>query len=424
MNKLDQLLKDLCPQGVEYKTIGEVATYRRGSFPQPYTNSAFYGGDDSMPFVQVADIEDEGFRLKKETKQTISKLAQPKSIFVPKGSVICSIQGTIGRVAITQYDSYVDRTIAIFDGFKVDINKKFFAYCIQIKFGIEKEYARGSTLKTITKEEFTKFKIPIPPMQIQEEIVLLLDKINDISSKILQNLSQEIEKRKSEYNYYFEKMIYNENMIETSVGDVCDTITDYVAAGSFGDISKNVKYLDFPDYAQLIRTVDIKNKFKKSDYIYVNENAFNYLWRVNLDKESIILPNIGVNCGEVYYVTPDDLIYERNVLGPNAILVRSSTDNNKLLSYVFMSNSFQKRLRKIISPAGQTKFNKTELKKLKINIPKDIKEQEKIANLLEKLSTAYEKYINNLNKEIEYRKNQFDYYKYKLLFFKEVEVNE
>lgn len=424
MNKLEQLLKELCPQGVEYKTIGEVATYRRGSFPQPYTNSAFYGGEDAMPFVQVADIEDEGFRLKKETKQTISKLAQPKSIFVPKGSVICSIQGTIGRVAITQYDSYVDRTIAIFDGFKLEINKKFFAYCIQIKFGIEKEFARGSTLKTITKEEFTKFKIPIPPMQIQEEIVLLLDKINDISSKILQNLSKEIEKRKSEYNYYFEKMIYNENMIETSVGEICDTITDYVAAGSFGDISKNVKYLDFPDYAQLIRTVDIKNKFKKSDYIYVNENAFNYLWRVNLDKESIILPNIGVNCGEVYYITPDDLIYERNVLGPNAILVRSSTDNNKLLSYVFMSNDFQKRLRKIISPAGQTKFNKTELKKLKINIPRDQKEQEKIANLLERLSDTYEKYINNLNKEIEYRKNQFDYYKYKLLFFKEVEVNE
>ena len=121
MNKLEQLLKELCPQGVEYKTIGEVATYRRGSFPQPYTNSAFYGGEDAMPFVQVADIEDEGFRLKKETKQTISKLAQPKSIFVPKGSVICSIQGTIGRVAITQYDSYVDRTIAIFDGFKLEI---------------------------------------------------------------------------------------------------------------------------------------------------------------------------------------------------------------------------------------------------------------------------------------------------------------
>ena len=92
-----------------------------------------------MPFVQVADIEDKGFRLKNKTKQTISKIAQPKSIFVPKGTVICSIQGTIGRVAITQYNSYVDRTIAIFEKINDEIDKKFFAYCIELKFGVEKK---------------------------------------------------------------------------------------------------------------------------------------------------------------------------------------------------------------------------------------------------------------------------------------------
>lgn len=113
MNRIEELIERLCPNGVEYKTIGEVATYRRGSFPQPYTDSSFYGGDGAMPFVQVADIEDNGFKLKEKTKQTISKIAQPKSIYVPKETVICSIQGTIGRVAITQFDSYIDRTIAI-----------------------------------------------------------------------------------------------------------------------------------------------------------------------------------------------------------------------------------------------------------------------------------------------------------------------
>ena len=101
MSKLEELIQELCPDGVEYKEIKKLALYRRGSFPQPYTNEAFYGGQGSMPFVQVADIEDKGFRLKNKTKQTISKIAQPKSIFVPKGTVICSIQGTIGRVAIT-----------------------------------------------------------------------------------------------------------------------------------------------------------------------------------------------------------------------------------------------------------------------------------------------------------------------------------
>src|SRR5699024_9114791 len=161
--------------------------------------------------------------------QTISKLAQPKSIFVPKGTVICSIQGTIGRVAITQYDAYVDRTIAIFESYKININKKYFAYCIQLKFSKEKKHtrgstlknikkynnyvnrtiaifesykininkkyfayciqlkfskekklARGSTLKTITKEEFTKFKIPVLPLKTQDEIVRILDNFIEV----------------------------------------------------------------------------------------------------------------------------------------------------------------------------------------------------------------------------------------------------
>ena len=124
MSRLEELINELCPDGVEYKTIGEIATYRRGSFPQPYTNPLFYGGEASMPFVQVADIENEGFKLKENTKQTISKIAQPKSVFVPAGTVICSIQGTIGRVAITQYDAYIDRTIAIFETFKIEVDRK------------------------------------------------------------------------------------------------------------------------------------------------------------------------------------------------------------------------------------------------------------------------------------------------------------
>lgn len=203
MSKLEELIKKLCPNGVRYYTIGEIANYRRGSFPQPYTNSNFYGGDGAMPFVQVADIEDGGFKLKKNTKQSISKIAQPKSIFVSKGTVICSIQGTIGRVAITQYDSFVDRTIAIFEGYKININKRFFAYCIELKFGIEKKFARGSTLKTITKEEFTKFKIPLPPIEVQNEIVRILDNFTELEAK----LEAELEARRKQYEYYRDKLL-------------------------------------------------------------------------------------------------------------------------------------------------------------------------------------------------------------------------
>jgi type I restriction enzyme S subunit len=151
MSYLEKLLEGV---EVEWKTLGEVANFRRGSFPQPYGDRRWYDGEGAMPFVQVVDVGND-MKLVKETKNKISKLAQPKSVFVPKNTVIVTLQGSIGRVAITQYDSYVDRTLAIFEGFQINIDKKYFAYQLEEKFRIEKDNARGSTIKTITKEEFS-----------------------------------------------------------------------------------------------------------------------------------------------------------------------------------------------------------------------------------------------------------------------------
>lgn len=187
---------------VEWKPLSEVATFRRGSFPQPYGNSDWYDGEGCMPFVQVADVADFGFCLNTTTKQKISTLAQPKSVFVNAGTVLVSLQGTIGRVAITQYDCYVDRTLAIFTGFKAPINKKYFAYQLKNKFDMEKEYARGSTLKTITKEEFSKFEIAIPPLSVQDRVVELLDKFDTLTHSLTEGLPREIELRQKQYEYY------------------------------------------------------------------------------------------------------------------------------------------------------------------------------------------------------------------------------
>ncbi|MDY5649824.1 MAG: restriction endonuclease subunit S [Candidatus Enterosoma sp.] len=167
--------------------------------------------------------------------------------------------------------------------------------------------------------------------------------------------------------------------------DVLDIVTDYVAAGSFADLAENVEYLSTPDYAQLVRTTDLKANFTNKDFIYINQHAFKFLWRVNLDKDCIIMPNIG-NCGEIYYVNPEKLPYKNNVLGPNAIFVRSSFENNKFLSYSFEADYFQKRLKLIISPNGQTKFNKTDLKSIDIKIAK-IEEQNKLGELFENLNS-------------------------------------
>jgi len=157
----------------EQRKLKNVANYIRGSFPQPYTNSNFYDEENGNPFVQVADI---GFDLKlnPNTKAHISKIAEPKSRFVEAGKVVVALQGSIeksiGRTAITQYDAYFDRTILIFEDYKVPMNKLYFAQVIKKLFEREKERAWGATISTITKKHLNDFVIGVPKIEEQKQI--------------------------------------------------------------------------------------------------------------------------------------------------------------------------------------------------------------------------------------------------------------
>lgn len=168
--------------------LSEYSSYRRGSFPQPYGNKEWYGGNNAMPFVQVVDVL-ENLRLVADTKQKISTLAQPMSVFVPSNSVIVTLQGSIGRVAITQYDAYVDRTILIFEDYISQTNKEFWAYTIRNKFEIERQKAPGGTIKTITKEALSDFKVSIPSYSEQSAIGSLFRILDDLLASYKDNLA-------------------------------------------------------------------------------------------------------------------------------------------------------------------------------------------------------------------------------------------
>ncbi|KNX46743.1 restriction endonuclease subunit S [Helicobacter pylori] len=173
--------------------------YRRGSFPQPYGNPQWYS-DNGMPFVQVYDVG-ENFKLTQRTKQKISKIAQPMSVFVPKNSVIITLQGTIGRVALTQYDCYCDRTILIFDNNTLnDVNKYFFVLSLFTKFEEEKRKADGSIIKTITKQTLKDFEILLPPLNEQIAIANIL---SDLDHEIisLKNKKRQFENIKKALNH-------------------------------------------------------------------------------------------------------------------------------------------------------------------------------------------------------------------------------
>lgn len=185
----------------ECRKLKKLAEFRRGSFPQPYGKAEWYGGSGSMPFVQVVDVLS-NLKLAETTKQQISRLAQNQSVLVPKDSVVVTLQGSIGRVAITQYDAYVDRTLLIFEKFLLPIDGYYWALSIQKLFDIESKKAPGGTIKTITKEALSEFEVLVPVIDEQKKIgnffkkldqsITLqqqkLDKLNDLKKAYLNEL--------------------------------------------------------------------------------------------------------------------------------------------------------------------------------------------------------------------------------------------
>ena len=157
----------------------------------------------------------------------------------------------------------------------------------------------------------------------------------------------------------------------------CSTITDFVASGSFADLKRNVQYLEEPDYAMLIRTVDLSSNDKKQPPVYISKSSYEFLSNSNLVGGEIILPNIGA-VGNVYIVPK---LYKHMSLAPNAIMVKSY-GKDKYLYYYFKSKPGVDSLTLIGKSTVQDKFNKTELRSLRVLVP-PVTEQVAIAAYLD-----------------------------------------
>lgn len=264
---------------------------------------------------------------------------------------------------------------------KENLNIHFIFYLLQT-INLNK-YKTGSTIPHIYFKDYSIEKVKIPKYDEQKKIGILLKNL-DAKIEILDNKLQMCQnfKKYLMQQIFTQKLRFadDENWVTVTIANIFDNITDYVAAGSFADIRKNVTYLKDPDYAQLIRTADLKSNFTNGDFVYVDKHAFEYLWRVNLDEPCIVLPNIG-NIGEVYYINPKELPYSNNALAPNAILLKSN-DNIKFKYYLLESPYFKNQLDIINEAGGRGKFNKTNLKKIKIKVPNNDLEKEKIAKCL------------------------------------------
>lgn len=181
------------------------------------------------------------------------------------------------------------------------------------------------------------------------------------------------------------------------ISSITETITDYVANGSFATLKEDTEYVASSKFI-LIRLVDYNNNFN-GEFKYITKESYEFLDKTKLFGGEIIISNVGANAGTVFK-TPY-LKYKMS-LGPNSIVVKTK-ENDDFYYYWFKSIYGQFSLDSIKTGSAQPKFNKTDFRKLLVPVP-DILEQNRIANILNNLDGKIEvnnKIIANLEEQVQ-----------------------
>ena len=177
MSKLDELIQQLCPNGVEWKPLGEVCTFQRG---QTITAKDTSGGD--IPVIAGGQKPAYYHNIANRTGKTIT---------------------VAGSGAYAGYVAYWEIPIFVSDAFTIKPNNEsldirylfYFLKNIQDKiYGTKK----GHGVPHVHATSINHFEIPLPPLPVQEEIVRILDKFIEFIEK----QKEELNIRKEEYTYY------------------------------------------------------------------------------------------------------------------------------------------------------------------------------------------------------------------------------
>lgn len=376
----------------------DLCTIERGGSPRPI-KSFITTAENGLNWIKIGDTEKDGKYIYK-TAEKIKPEGLKKSRWVEKDEFLLSNSMSFGRPYILKTNGCIHDGWLVLRDYQANLTIDFFYYLltsprVQNQF---KAKAQGSTVSNLNTDRVASVVVSYPSLSVQQSIVEYLDSSFAKIDAMKANAKKALDEAKALFQASLKSLLEpKDGWTEKVMKDVCETITDFVAAGSFASLRENVVYNDSEDYAQLVRTTDLKSNFSKGHFVYVNKHAFDYLYRVNLDKDCIILPNVGVNCGEVYFVTPSQLPYANNVLGPNAVMVRSNRHDNCFLSYLFQGKDFQEQLSGITSHMAQPKFNKTGLKTLTLRLP-SLTEQQSIVTVLDNVRAKVDQLQANYDK--------------------------
>lgn len=379
-SKINKLISQLCPDGVEFKDLGKVAKIKNGKDWKQLGEGTIpvYGTGGIMNYVDT-------FSYNKPT------------VLIPrKGSItnIFYLDKPFWNVD-TIYYTEIDTT---------QIVPKFFYYVIK-NIDLEK-LDTGSGRPSLTQAILDKIQIPIPPLKIQEEIVDILDKFTQFEAE----LEAELEARKKQYEYYRDDLLNKKDVEYKSLGETGEFIRgnglqkkDFTEAGvgciHYGQIY--TYYGTFTDTTKSFVSPELAKKLKKAqtgDVIVTNTSE-------NLED----VGKAVVWCGDKEIVT-----------GGHATIFKPKKVTGKYFAYYTQTRMFFDAKRKYAKGTKVIDVSATDMSKIKIPVP-SIEEQNRIVSILDKFDALTSNISIGLPAEINARRKQYEYYRGKLLAFKELE---
>ncbi|BAM97926.1 anti-codon nuclease masking agent [Helicobacter pylori OK310] len=205
--RLKSLLQTLAPKGVEFKTLEEVFEIKNGYTPSK--NNPEFWEKGTIPWFRMEDIRENGRILKDSIQHITPKALKGKKLF-PKNSIIISTTATIGEHALLIVDSLANQRFTFLSkkaNCDLALDMKFFFYQCFLLGEWCKKNTNVSGFASVDMTAFKKYKFPIPPLEIQQEIVKILDQFLALTTDLLAGIPAEIEARKKQYEYYREKLL-------------------------------------------------------------------------------------------------------------------------------------------------------------------------------------------------------------------------
>lgn len=400
-SKAKKLIEMIQTTSVEWKPLGEVASYIRG---------LTYNKGDESP-------NNSGYKVLRANNITLSnnllnfddvKIVKFETAVKPhqklySGDILISAASGsrehVGKVAFIKSD--LDYYFGGFMGVvrcKEGLNPRYLFHVLTSGFfqAYLSNVLNSSTINNLNSKVMNAFVIPIPSLEIQQKIVKILDKFTELEA----TLEAELALRKRQYQYYRDFLLDFDNQIGGGIADGYKGRLKDVVWKTLGEVS-DIKVGKSPE------TNEIGN------YPFINAGTIpsGYIASYNTEPDTITTPSRGQ--GGIGYVG-----YQASKFwcGPLCYRVRS---NNNLIMTKFLYYVMSKDMSKIINlanMAGIPALNKKDLVNFLIPIP-PLAEQEKIVAILDKFDTLTHSISEGLPHEIALRRKQYEYYREQLLAF-------